>query len=134
MLLLRAREAMMQRFRACLRKHNLTEQQWRVLRALAAIDEIEVTELAHTVFLRGPSLTRILQEFEAREMVLRRTSDDDRRCSLVSLRAKGYRVLEAIAPESEAIYSEITRRIGKRDLGQIEQILAELERKLASDV
>src|ERR1700751_1542936 len=48
MLLLRAREAVMRQFRPSLRSHGLTEQQWRILRALAAIDAIEVTELART--------------------------------------------------------------------------------------
>lgn len=133
MLLLRARESVMQPFRACLRNHNLTEQQWRVLRALASIEEIEVTELAHKVFLRGPSLTRILQEFEARGLVLRRVSHDDRRCSLVSLGAKGLKVIEVVAPESEAIYAEITNRVGQRSLNEVEDILLRLEKRLTAN-
>src|SRR5208283_3623306 len=36
MSLLRAREAVMRHFRPSLRRHGLTEQQWRILRALAA--------------------------------------------------------------------------------------------------
>jgi DNA-binding MarR family transcriptional regulator len=36
MSLLRAREAVMRQFRPSLREHGLTEQQWRILRALAA--------------------------------------------------------------------------------------------------
>ncbi|MDU2926702.1 MAG: homoprotocatechuate degradation operon regulator HpaR, partial [Bradyrhizobium sp.] len=43
MALLRAREAVMRQFRPILRQHGLTEQQWRILRALAAVDAIEVT-------------------------------------------------------------------------------------------
>ena len=39
MALLRAREAVMRRFRPGLRCHGVTEQQWRVLRALA--EELE---------------------------------------------------------------------------------------------
>ena len=50
MSLLRAREAVMRHFRPSLRDHGLTEQQWRILRALASIDAIEVTELAHHGF------------------------------------------------------------------------------------
>src|SRR3954467_14591331 len=60
MSLLRAREAVMRQFRPSLREHGLTEQQWRILRALAAIDSIEVTELARTAFVLGPSLSHIL--------------------------------------------------------------------------
>jgi hypothetical protein len=43
MALLRAREAVMRQFRPSLRQHGLTEQQWRILRALAGVDAIEVT-------------------------------------------------------------------------------------------
>ena len=67
MSLLRAREAVMRQFRPSLRNHGLTEQQWRILRALAAVETIEVTELARTAFLLGPSLSRILRDLEARQ-------------------------------------------------------------------
>src|SRR5438552_16034721 len=72
MSLLRAREAVMRQFRPSLRGHGLTEQQWRILRALAAIDAIEVTELARTAFLLGPSLSRILRDLEARHLIERK--------------------------------------------------------------
>ena len=39
MSLLRAREAVMRHFRPSLRDHGLTEQQWRILRALASVDD-----------------------------------------------------------------------------------------------
>ena len=39
--LLKAREAAMARFRPMLRSHGLTEQQWRVIRALAAYQKID---------------------------------------------------------------------------------------------
>ena len=44
MLLLRAREAVMLRFRDMLRRQGLTEQQWRVLRALATEDAFEIPD------------------------------------------------------------------------------------------
>ena len=49
MALLLARESTMRRFRPLLAEHGLTEQQWRVLRALASADEpIEVSETSST--------------------------------------------------------------------------------------
>ncbi len=44
--LLRAREAVMKRFRPALRDHGVTEQQWRILRALAHSGALEVSALA----------------------------------------------------------------------------------------
>src|ERR671922_1371484 len=100
MSLLRAREAVMRQFRPSLREHGLTEQQWRILRALAAIDAIEVTELARTAFLLGPSLSRILRDLEARRLIERKAAKADLRRGEVSISPKGLKLIEAVAPTS----------------------------------
>jgi homoprotocatechuate degradation regulator HpaR len=131
MSLLRAREAVMRQFRPSLRHHGLTEQQWRILRALAAIDAIEVTELARVAFLLGPSLSRILRDLEARHLIERKVAKSDLRRAVVSISAKGLRLIEAVAPTSEAIYAEITSRYGTRKLAELQDMLGVLERSLA---
>jgi homoprotocatechuate degradation regulator HpaR len=131
MSLLRAREAVMRQFRPSLRNHGLTEQQWRILRALTAVDTIEVTELARVAFLLGPSLSRILRDLEARDLIERRTAEADLRRGVVSISPKGLKLIEAVAPTSEAIYAEITSRYGTRKLAELQDMLAELERGLA---
>src|ERR1700675_4112557 len=132
MSLLRAREAVMRQFRPSLRQHGLTEQQWRILRALAAIDAIEVTELARVAFLLGPSLSRILRDLEARQLIERKTAKADLRRAVVSISAKGVRLMETVAPSSEAIYAAITRRYGARKLRELQDMLGVLERSLAA--
>ncbi len=131
MALLRAREAVMRQFRPSLRSHGLTEQQWRILRALASIDEIEVTELAHLAFLLGPSLSRILRDLEARGLIERRTAELDQRRGMVSISPKGLRLMKSVAPSSEAIYAAITERYGARKLAELQDMLAALEQSLA---
>jgi homoprotocatechuate degradation regulator HpaR len=131
MSLLRAREAVMRQFRPSLRQHGLTEQQWRILRALAAIDTIEVTELARVAFLLGPSLSRILRDLEARHLIERRTDKADLRRAVVSISDKGLKLMEVVAPSSEAIYAEITKRYGARKLGELQAMLGALEASLA---
>ena len=132
MSLLRAREAVMRQFRPSLRDHGLTEQQWRILRALAAVDTIEVTELARVAFLLGPSLSRILRDLEARHLIERRVVKADQRRGLVSISAKGVRLIETVAPSSEAIYAAITRRYGARRLRELQDMLHELEGTLSA--
>jgi len=132
MSLLRAREAVMRQFRPSLRNHGLTEQQWRILRALTAVETIEVTELARVAFLLGPSLSRILRDLEARDLVERRTAKADLRRGEVSISPKGLKLIEAVAPTSESIYAEITNRYGARKLAELQDMLGELERSLAA--
>ena len=132
MSLLRAREAVMRQFRPSLRQHGLTEQQWRILRALAAVETIEVTELARTAFLLGPSLSRILRDLEARDLIERRVVKADQRRNVLSISVKGLKLMEAVAPSSEAIYAAITRRYGARKLAELQDMLGVLERSLAA--
>ncbi|WP_024517334.1 homoprotocatechuate degradation operon regulator HpaR [Bradyrhizobium sp. Tv2a-2] len=131
MALLRAREAVMRQFRPSLRQHGLTEQQWRILRALAAVEESEVTELARTAFLLGPSLSRILRDLEARRLIERRTAESDQRRGMVSISEKGLKLMEMVAPSSEVIYAAITRRYGARKLLELQDMLGALEASLA---
>lgn len=130
MALLRAREAVMRQFRPSLRDAGLTEQQWRILRALAAVEQIEISELARETFLLGPSLSRILRDLEARRLIRRRSPQSDLRRGLVSLTPAGLALLNAVAPVSEAIYAEITRRFGADNLEALHRMLQALETEL----
>ena len=127
MALLRARESTMRLFRPMLATHDLTEQQWRVLRALAAADQpLEVGEVAARTFLLGPSLSRILANLEARTLVRRRLASHDQRRSQLSLTAAGHRLVRRIAPTSEATYEAIEAHFGKDRLSELLTLLDEL--------
>ena len=130
MSLMRAREAVMRHFRPSLRAHGLTEQQWRILRALSSIDAIEVTDLAHVAFLLGPSLSRILRDLEGRRLIERKIVKSDLRRGTVSITAKGLKLIEAVAPHSEAIYAEMTKRFGTQKLADLQDMLHVLESSL----
>src|SRR6201990_2380006 len=126
----RAREPLMRHSRPSLRRHDLTEQQWRILRALSATDAIEVTELARTAFLLGPSLSRILRDLEARKLIERKTAKTDLRRGVVSISEKGVKLMEMVAPSSEAIYAAITKRYGAKKLAELQEMLGALEASL----
>lgn len=131
MSLLRAREAVMRQFRPALRGHDLTEQQWRILRALSTVESIEATELARLACLLGPSLSRILRDLEARRLIERHSVKEDLRRAMVSITDSGLKLIEAVAPTSEAIYAVITRRYGARKLAELHVMLVALEASLA---
>jgi homoprotocatechuate degradation regulator HpaR len=133
MALLRAREAVMRRFRPGLRSRGVTEQQWRILRALAHSGPLEVTALAESTFLLAPSLSRILPELEARGYVSRRQLDSDLRRAVVSLEPKGLKLIAAHAPDSEGTYDAIARSFGQERLDQLFKLLRELEETLVAE-
>lgn len=130
MALLQAREATMQLFRPLLAKHDLTEQQWRVLRALSAsTDPLEVGAIADATFLLAPSLSRILKDLEARSLVHRAPVATDQRRAEISLTAPGYALVGLVAPESEAIYNLIEDAFGDKALHRLLRQLGDLRDK-----
>lgn len=130
MSLLRARESVMRHFRSSLRAHGLTEQQWRILRALSTNDEMEVAELASVAYLLGPSLSRILRDLEIRRLIGRRLVKSDLRRSIVAITGRGLQLIDEVAPSSEAIYAEIAKRFGVRKLAELQHMLHALESAL----
>lgn len=126
-ILMRAREAVMTHVRPVLRAYDMTEPQWRVLRTLASIEEIEVTQLAEMVFLLPSSLSRILKDLIERGLIQRRTSQADLRKGLVSISDKGLALIEDAAPETVKVSAEIERLYGTDRLDRLIRMLEELE-------
>lgn len=110
--LLRAREAVMNRFRPVLNKHGITEQQWRVLRVLDKhVQTVDASELARRCCLLLPSLTRIVRGLEHEGLLRRQPHTRDKRRVRISITAKGRRQVALIAPEMlrqrTSLYAEI---------------------------
>lgn len=131
MQLMLAREAVMQRFRPHLNAHGLTDQQWRIIRALNEVPELEIVELGKRCCLHAASLSRILPNMERDGLLSRRANKDDQRRVIVSLTAGGRRLFEIVAPKSEAIYAALARDIGVQKLEQIYTLLDDVIARLA---
>ena len=119
MALLRARESVMKRFRPALRERGVTEQQWRILRALAHGGPLEVTALAEATFLLPPSLSRILPDLESRKLIARRQLPRDQRRAVISVAPAGLSLIEAHAATSESTYDRIAEIFGSARLSQL---------------
>lgn len=125
--LLRAREAVMFRLRPTLRAHNITEQQWRVLRTIRDLQQTEITALAGRVFLLPPSLSRILKDLESRGLIDRRISVNDQRRAIVSLTAEGHAMITAAEPDLIVAVSEMRALFGADRMAELHRLLTELE-------
>ena len=123
--LLRARESAMARFRPLLKEWGFTEQQWRVIRALADSEPMDAGRLASRSLLLAPSLTRILRYLENEGIVRRSVDGGDQRKQIVSLTAFGRQRFEEAAPDSEAVYVQIESDFGRERLDLLYQLLAE---------
>lgn len=120
----------MARFRPMLRDHGLTEQQWRVIRALAETKDIDASKLAARSFLLAPSLTRILQHLESESLISRKQHASDNRRAVVALTSKGRRLFEKVAPHSESLYAVIEKEFGVERLEELYTLLGDFYKTL----
>jgi homoprotocatechuate degradation regulator HpaR len=131
MLLLWVREELMRRFRQSMRVHGLTDQQWRVIRALTETESLEIVELGARCCLHPASLSRILPKLAAVGIVSRRPNAEDQRRVIVSLTPRGWRLFESAIPTSERIYDQVARDVGPERLEHAYAVLEELVALLA---
>ena len=116
MVLLRARETVMERFRPNLRAHNLTDQQWRILRALFDQGKKDLGELSNMCCILKPSITRIIRSMEERSLLKRSVDNYDQRRTIVSITTIGRDLISVVGPNSEAIYQDIASALGSNEL------------------
>lgn len=126
MALLHAREAVMARFRPMLAAHEVTEQQWRVLRVLSKAGPVEATELADRASVLPPSLTRIIKALEGRKFITRNKAQGDGRRVVLTIAPAGSTLIEALSPKRLVIYRDIEQRFGQDRLEQLLDLLESL--------
>jgi homoprotocatechuate degradation regulator HpaR len=125
MLLLWAREELMRRFRESMRIHGLSDQQWRIIRALTETESLEIVELGARCCLHPASLSRILPKLAADGIVSRRPNVEDQRRVIVSLTPRGWRLYESAIPTSVRIYEQVACDVGPERLEQVYVVLEE---------
>ncbi len=132
MLLMRAREVLMTRFRPHLRSHGITEQQWRILRVLAEQKRADMLELSERCIIQPSSLSRIVPLLVTRGLLRRERDRKDQRRMLVSLTPKGRSLFRITSAESARIYARLEADIAPAHLAEIYRMLDYLiaDRKL----
>lgn len=132
LLLLQARESVMAEFRPLLNEHGLTEQQWRVIRALLHDGPLEPRQLCERCQIVSPSLTGVLARMEELDLVARERMSGDQRRQLVSLTPRSKRLAAKMAPHVEARYAAMERDLGPELAAQVYAVLDQLLERLAA--
>ena len=122
-LMLQAREALMAQFRPILNENGVTEQQWRIVRALLMQGPLEPRQLCEMCQISSPSIVGVLQRLEEGGLVVRERMPDDQRRVLVSVTARSRQLGRRMIPAIEARYQEIEKMVGVNTLQQAYDIL-----------
>ncbi len=126
MTLLQSREAVMKKFIPSLKAHDLTSQQWRVIRALEHESNLDMSTLAQRCHLLMPSLSRIINNLDKRNIIERQVVDSDQRRSLINLTELGLELFGKVAPKSVERYVAIEEKYGVRKLELLYELLDDL--------
>jgi len=118
-IMLGAKEAVIAPMRPKLREYNITEPQWRVMRVINDRGATDATGLAEVGLLHAPSVTRILKELEARQLIDRQPDPHDRRRTLVALSAEGREIVKTVSRHVLHVMREYSERFGTQRLDRL---------------
>ena len=133
LLLLQAREAIFSHFRPILNAAGLTEQQWRIIRALLDNGSLEPRQIGDICCLSSPSLAGILARMDDMKLVQRDKLGHDQRRVLVSLTDNSEKLARELMPTIEATYTALEKQIGSSLNQNLHAILGELIKTLKDD-
>jgi len=126
LLLLQARERVLSHFRPILNANGVTEQQWRIVRALYEHASLEPREIVELCRISSPSMAGVLARMEEMGLVVRRRLQRDQRRVQVSLTQRARVMAGRMAPQIDATYRRIEREIGADFSRRFQQALDEL--------
>ena len=128
--LLRTREIVMSKFRPLLSKYDISEQQWHVIRSLEDSGQAVATTLSERCCILMPSLSRMLKSLERDGLVTRNKLASDGRQQTIKLTAKGMKLFNKMAVQSEKIYADIEAEHGTENIKKLVTDLAKLQNSL----
>jgi homoprotocatechuate degradation regulator HpaR len=126
MLLLKAREQAMVHFRPMLRPHGLTEQQWRVLRALQDLGPLTAARLSKECAILAPSMTRIVRRLADAQLITTERSTLDQREVVVNITASGTELMRSLGPGIEEQYALIRDQLSASEYAALTRALKRL--------
>lgn len=110
---LKARECLMAHFRPILNHFGLTDQQWRILRALDEHGQLEPREICDLCQIHSASMAGMLARMDELALVQRSRVAGDQRRVVVRLAPKGDQLVTDMAPLIDLQYQLIEEAFGK---------------------
>ena len=113
-----------------LARHRLSLAEFDVLATLRRAPppcELTPSELQRSVVITSGGLSKVLQQLEARDLVVRSTTKEDRRVKPVRLTAKATKLIEqSMAELMEFVSTAIRSRLNNKEIDQLTALLVKL--------
>ena len=86
---------------------KITMEQLVVIEVLDANGDMNMTELAKTVWKQNANITRIVDKLEKKQYVVRKAVEGDRRANMLSVTDSGIELLKIVIPKLEKCYKKM---------------------------
>ena len=133
MILSRALDRVMPSYRRLFQANDLTDQQWRVLRALWEKQHLTSAQISQITLLPPPSLVGFLDRLEKKNLIGRLRSTEDRRHIYIIPTQKVRALMEHMMPMVERIHDDFMHRVTAAECDEFNRIfnkLSEPKKKL----
>jgi len=108
------------------RRHDLTPLQFAVLSALADSPPLDHVRLAGIAALDRTTVGVVARKLEARGLITRRTSDEDRRSKLIEITPAGRALVDAALPAVEAVQERLLAPLSAAERATLLALLARI--------
>jgi len=105
------------------RTEGISVEQWRVLEVLAHGGGYAMSELAQTVSMNLPTLTKTIDRMVSNALVYRTTDQDDRRKVLVHASDRGLALADRLTSKARAHQTEVLKNYGKGKAADLKRLL-----------
>ena len=125
-LLARASQLISAEFHVVVRRSRLPVLQWRVLATLHDGDPLTVSQLAHEVLSKQPTVTKLVQRMAEQGWVVLQACPTDQRRTLVAVTAAGRRLVKPLVEEAKAHETQVLRALGATEKAALRKLLGKL--------
>jgi len=134
MILSRTLDGVMPVYRTLFQEHAITDQQWRVMRALWEQKHLTSKQISEITLLPSPSLVGILDRLEKKGFVGRLRSVEDRRLVYIVPTQAGRNLQELMLPKIEQIHDRFMHQVTPDEWGELNRILDKLNKYKTTSV
>lgn len=124
--LVQARDAVMAYLRPALNEAGITEQQWRIIRALSDNTTLDFQDLSEQTSILRPSLTGILNRLERAGYVMRLKPASDQRRVFVKLTSEGAKLYTKTLQRVNEGFTALENEFTTAKLEELKSLLNEL--------
>jgi DNA-binding MarR family transcriptional regulator len=112
---------------------QVTEEHWRILQAVSDEQGHAMGELAETVLLNHPALTKNIDKLVSRGLVQRAQDENDSRKVLVYISDRGLELVARLRRSVDAHHDAIEEALGLRNTKELKRLLGKLIRESQAD-